>query len=828
MLTLLLIVLAVAGLLVVMRREAGATAALALLGVLGLIGVVLGAPIIGTLLLIAAAAVAVAGLPVLRSKWLTPRIFATFKKVAPKVSATERTALEAGSVSWDGELFSGKPQWQSLLDFKDDGLSDEEQAFLDNQCSKAAGMCNAWDIARERADLPQELWDYLKKEGFFGMIIPKEYGGLGFSAKAQSMVLQKLSANETLMVTVGVPNSLGPGELLLKYGTQEQKDHYLPRLADGREIPCFGLTGPRAGSDATSLPDTGVVCKQVIDGEEVVGVRLNFEKRWITLSPIATVVGLAFRLFDPEKLLGDEEDRGITLALIPRDTQGMDIGRRHHPIGSPFMNGPIKGKDVFVPLDTIIGGPDMIGQGWRMLVECLSIGRCITLPSGATGTARYALGWSGGFTRVRRQFNVPVAEMEGVQEPLARMASLAYISAATVYQTANLIDHGEKPAVPSAILKSQLTEFQRVLLSDAMDVHGGKAVTLGPRNYLGIGYSANPVAITVEGANIMTRNLMIFGQGAIRCHPYVLEELAAKDANDVKAFDKAFFGHAGLIFGNAARAFTLGLGMGKPSVPFSGPAASYAQDIARLSAGFGLCADAAMASLGSTLKKREMLSARLGDVLSNLYLASMVLKQWHNGNKVEGEEALLHYSLQFLLNRAEQAFVEIFDNLPNRALGKVLKVVVMPTGRRWNKPHDDLARDIAQRVSTHSALRSKLLANTWDKDDGTVSNPLARYNALLGDYERAEVIYRTVNKAYAKGELPQTALHPEARVEAALEKGLINEEDAAFMRTFEAEVLEMLTVDDFAYDAFANDKSTLIDHNAAPAKASSPTETSIK
>ncbi|WAM54071.1 acyl-CoA dehydrogenase [Vreelandella venusta] len=828
MLTLLLIVLAVAGLLVVMRREAGATPALALLGVLGLVGLVLGASVIGTLLLIAAAAVAIAGLPVLRSKWLTPRIFATFKKVAPKVSDTERTALEAGSVSWDGELFSGNPQWESLLNYKDDGLSEAEQAFLDNQCATAAGMCNAWDIAQERADLPQQLWDYLKKEGFFGMIIPKEYGGLGFSAKAQSMVLQKLSANETLMVTVGVPNSLGPGELLLKYGTQQQKDHYLPRLADGREIPCFGLTGPRAGSDATSLPDTGVVCKQVINGEEVLGLRLNFEKRWITLAPIATVVGLAFRLFDPEKLLGDEEDRGITLALVPRDTQGMDIGRRHHPIGSPFMNGPIKGNDVFVPLDTIIGGPDMIGQGWRMLVECLSIGRCITLPSGATGTARYALGWSGGFTRVRRQFNVPVAEMEGVQEPLARMASLAYISAATVYQTANLIDHGEKPAVPSAILKSQLTEFQRVLLSDAMDVHGGKAVTLGPRNYLGIGYSANPVAITVEGANIMTRNLMIFGQGAIRCHPYVLDELAAKDANDVKAFDKAFFGHAGLIFGNAARAFTLGFGLGKANVPFSGPAATYAQDIARISAGFGLCADAAMASLGSELKKREMLSARLGDVLSNLYLASMVLKQWHTGDQVEGEEALLHYSLRFLLNRAEQAFVEIFDNLPNRALGKVLKVVVMPTGRRWNKPHDDLARDIAQRVSTHSALRSKLLSNTWDKDDGSESNPLARYNALLVDYDRAETLYRTVNKAYAKGELPQTALHPEARIEAALDKGIIQEDDAQFMRTFEAEVLEMLTVDDFAYDAFANDKSTLINHNAAPVATPQQEETSVK
>ncbi|MGY4876443.1 acyl-CoA dehydrogenase [Vreelandella aquamarina] len=814
--TLLIIILAIISLLVVMRREAGAVAALAVLAVLGIAGLAFDAEIIGTLLLIGAAIVGIAGLPVLRSKWLTPRLFSMFKKVAPKVSATERTALEAGSVSWDGELFSGKPQWDTLLAFKDNGLREDEQAFLDKQCSYVSGMCNAWDIARERADLPQEVWDYLKKEGFFGMIIPKEYGGLGFSAKAQSMVLQKLAFNETLMVTVGVPNSLGPGELLLKYGTEAQKNHYLPRLADGREIPCFGLTGPRAGSDATSLPDTGIVCKQMVDGKEVLGIRLNFEKRWITLAPIATVVGLAFRLFDPENLLSDEEDRGITLAMIPRDTDGMEIGRRHHPIGSPFMNGPIKGTDVFVPLETIIGGKDMIGEGWRMLVECLSIGRCITLPSGATGISRYATGWSGGFTRIRRQFNVPVAEMEGVQEPLARMAALSYISVATVYQTANLIDHGEKPAVPSAILKSQLTEFQRVLLSDAMDVHGGKAVTLGPRNYIGIGYSANPVAITVEGANIMTRNLMIFGQGAIRCHPYVLQELAAKDANDIKAFDKAFFGHTGLIFGNAARAFTQGLGLGKPDVPFDGPAKVYAQDIARLSAGFSLCADAAMASLGSALKKREMISARLGDVLSNLYLASMVLKQWHSDEKVEGEEALLHYSCRFLLQRAEQAFVEIFDNLPNRALGKALKVMVMPTGRRWNRPHDDLARDIAKHVSSHSALRSKLLTNTCDKDNGVASNPLARYNALLVDYDRAEALYRTVNKAYAKGEIPQTALHPEQRIEAGLEKGIINEEDAQFMRTFEAEVLDMLTVDDFAYDAFANDKSTLINHNAEP------------
>ncbi|HSH47538.1 MAG TPA: acyl-CoA dehydrogenase, partial [Halomonas sp.] len=623
------------------------------------------------------------------------------------------------------------------------------------------------------------------------------------------------SVNETLMVTVGVPNSLGPGELLLKYGTEEQKDYYLPRLADGREIPCFGLTGPRAGSDATSLPDVGVVVRRTIDGEEVLGLELSFEKRWITLAPIASVVGLAFRLFDPERLLGAEEDRGITLALVPRDTDGMEIGRRHYPIGSPFLNGPIRGDKVFVPLSTIIGGEEMIGQGWRMLVECLSIGRCITLPSGATGTGRYAIGWSGGFARIRRQFNVPVAEMEGVQEPLARMAALGYISQAAVYQTANTIDHGEKPAIPSAILKSQLTEFQRQILADAMDIHGGKAVTLGPRNYIGIGYSANPVAITVEGANIMTRNLMIFGQGAIRCHPYVLEELAAKENNDIDAFDRAFFSHIGLIFGNAARAFSQAFGVGRPRVPFDGPAAVYARDIARLSAGFSLCADAAMASLGARLKQREMLSARLGDVLSNLYLASMLLKQWHEGDRVENEETLLHYSCQLLLGRAEQALDELFDNLPSRALAGVLRRVVMPRGKRFKRPHDDLARRIAQAVSRDTALRTKLLANTWSTDDGSKANFLARYNALLATQERAEALYRQVDKAYAKGELPADALHPEERVEAALTKGILDEDDADFMRQRELEVLEMLTVDDFAYDAFALDKSKVLRHPPA-------------
>ncbi|WP_110647279.1 acyl-CoA dehydrogenase [Salinicola peritrichatus] len=805
MITLLLLVAAVIGCLVVMRREAGAAATLVVLAVLGILGLVLDAEIIGVLLLLAAVGVAICGLKPLRRLWLSPRLFALFKKIAPRVSETERVALDAGSVAWDGELFGGRPNWQRLLAFDNAGLSEEEQAFVDHQCSVAAGMCNAWEIARERADMPEELWDYLKKERFFGMIIPKAYGGLEFSAKAQSVVLQKLAVNETLMSTVGVPNSLGPGELLLKYGTEAQKNHYLPRLADGREIPCFALTGPRAGSDATSIPDVGIVCRGLHDGKEVLGLKLTFEKRWITLAPVATVIGLAFRMFDPDNLLGrGESDIGISCALIPRETEGMQIGRRHHPIGSPFMNGPIRGKDVFIPLDYLIGGLDMAGQGWRMLVECLSVGRCITLPSSGAGIGRYAVGWTGGFARIRRQFNIAVADMEGVQEPLARIAAKAYISQAAVMQTANTIDHGVKPAVPSAILKSQLTEFQRDMLADAMDVHGGRTVTLGPRNYLGIGYSANPVSITVEGANIMTRNLMVFGQGAIRCHPYVLEELAAKDADDFDAFERLFFRHVGLIFGNAARAFTQALGIGRPAVPFDAIARPYAQDAARLSAAFSLCADAAMASLGSRLKQREMLSARLGDVLSNLYLLSMVLKQWHETDRVDNEAAVFHYSCRLLLHRAEQALIDLFDNLPSRALANTLSCVTMPLGRRWRKPQDSLTRKIARAISTDSALRHKLTRNTWDTwEEGQKDNALARYNALLANAERAETIYRTLNKARARKALPETALHPEQWIDAGLEIGLLSAEDAAFMRSYEAEVLEMLTVDDFAFDAFA-------------------------
>jgi acyl-CoA dehydrogenase len=816
MMTFILFVLALAGLLTVMRRESGALSAIGVMAVFGLLSWIFASGWLALILFAGAAVTAVSGLAGFRQSWLTPRIFAMFKKVAPKVSETEKVALEAGTVGWDGELFTGNPDWHSLLVNRHSGLTEEEQAFVDNQCTQAISMCNAWDLAVERADLPVELWDFLKKEKFFGMIIPKEFGGLGFSAKAQTAVLQKLAGNEMLMVSVGVPNSLGPGELLVKYGTEEQKKHYLPRLADGREIPCFGLTGPRAGSDATSLPDAGIVCKRKIKGKEVTGIALNFEKRWITLAPIATVVGLAFRMFDPDGLLGEQKDYGITCALIPRDTKGIDIGRRHCPIGTPFLNGPIIGKDVFIPLDYIIGGQEMAGQGWRMLVECLSVGRCITLPSGAAGAAAYSVGTAGGFTRVRRQFNTPVAEMEGVQEPLARIAAKTYISQAAVNHTANMIDNGQKPAVPSAILKYHLTEFQRGVLSDAMDVHGGKTVTLGPRNYLGIGYSGAAVSITVEGANIMTRSLMIFGQGAIRCHPYVLEELAAKDNDDIRAFDKAFFGHAGLIFGNAARAFTQALGLGHADVPFDSASRRYAQAVARFSAAFGLCSDAAMTTLGSELKMRELISARLGDMLSNLYLASMVLKNWHENQPVAGEKEVMEYSMELLLHRAESALDEFLQNLPNRAVALVLRAVTLPLGRRWHAPGDDLARKLARSITTDTPIRNRLLASIWTSEgEGDVENPVARYNALLKDYDKAEQLYRKATKAYAKGELPMTALHPEERFDAALEAGVFTKEEADFMREYEQVVLEMLTVDDFPFDEFARNKDTLIDHNPA-------------
>ena len=480
------------------------------------------------LLIVAYAGLVVPNLLEFRRERITRPALAMYRTLLPSMSDTEKEALEAGNAWWDGELFSGMPDWDKLMSYPAPKLSDEEQAFLDGPCETLCGMLDDWEISHERGDLPPEVWDYIREHRFFAMIIPKQYGGLEFSAYANAMVIAKLaSRNAVASSTIGVPNSLGPAELLLHYGTEDQKNRWLPGLASGAEVPCFALTSTQAGSDAASLIDSGVVCKGEWDGEEIVGIRLNWDKRYITLAPIATVVGLAFKLYDPDHLIGDQDEYGITAALIPTDLPGVSVGRRHNPLNVPFQNGPTKGKDVFVPLDAIIGGPEMAGKGWKMLVELLSVGRAITLPSTAAGGGQSAAYASGAYTQIRRQFNIPVARFEGVGEALTRIAGHTYIMNAAVSVTSGAIDQGEKPAVPSAILKYHCTELSRKVANDAMDVHGGKAIMMGPRNYIGRGYMATPIAITVEGANILTRSLILFGQGAVRCHPYVLKEMQA-------------------------------------------------------------------------------------------------------------------------------------------------------------------------------------------------------------------------------------------------------------------------------------------------------------
>ncbi|MEE9552613.1 MAG: acyl-CoA dehydrogenase, partial [Gammaproteobacteria bacterium] len=501
----------------------------------------------------------------LRRNLISNKLFSLYKKLLPKMSTTEKEALEAGTVWWDAELFSGKPNWKKLYSLPQPKLSAEEQAFLDGPVEEVCNMLDDWKISNEDLDLPAEVWEFLKEEHFFAMIIPKQFGGLEFSALAHSAVVMKLSTRSiTASVSVMVPNSLGPGILLLEYGTEEQKKYYLPRLANGAEIPCFALTAPDAGSDAGGMTDQGIVCRSEFEGkQDVLGIRLTWNKRYITLGPIATLLGLAFKLYDPEHLLGNQEGIGITLALIPTTHPGVNIGRRHLPANIPFQNGPNSGEDVFIPMDWVIGGQDKIGQGWRMLMECLSDGRGISLPALSTGAGKLASRTTGAYARIRRQFNMPIGEFEGVQEVLARIAGLTYMMDASRVLTLTALDQGEKPSVITAIIKYHLTESMRQLINDALDVHGGKAVMLGPNNYLASAYQSIPIGITVEGANILTRNMIIFGQGAIRCHPYVLKEMQAVAEDDekmgLKQFDKAIFSHIGFVMSNIVRTFLLGI-----------------------------------------------------------------------------------------------------------------------------------------------------------------------------------------------------------------------------------------------------------------------------
>ncbi|MDL5028518.1 acyl-CoA dehydrogenase FadE [Vibrio satsumensis] len=753
-------------------------------------------------------AVAIFAVPTIRQTLISQKALSLFKKVLPAMSQTEKEALEAGTVWWEAELFKGKPEWKKLQNIADPKLSEAEQAFLDGPVNTVCEMVNDYQVTHELADLPPEVWQYLKDHKFFAMIIKKKYGGLEFSAYAQSLVLQKLTGvSSVLSSTVGVPNSLGPGELLQHYGTEEQRNHYLPRLAEGKEIPCFALTSPEAGSDAGSIPDYGVVCKGEWQGEEVLGMRLTWNKRYITLAPVATVLGLAFKLRDPDGLLGDQKDLGITCALIPTDLKGVEIGNRHFPLNVPFQNGPTQGDDIFVPIDFIIGGQKMAGQGWRMLVECLSVGRGITLPSNSTGGIKSAALATGAYARIRRQFKQPIGRMEGVEEPLARLAGNAYVMDAASNLTVAGIDLGEKPSVISAIVKYHCTHRGQRSIIDAMDIVGGKGICLGPSNFLARGYQGSPIAITVEGANILTRSMIIYGQGAIRCHPYVLNEMEAaysESSDALDKFDSALAGHVSFTMSNLVRSLWFGLTDGRgsdaptPSNKTDKQTQRYYQQLNRYSANLALLSDISMAVLGGSLKRRERLSARLGDILSQLYLGSATLKRFESEGSHAEDLPLVHWGMQDSLRQTEVAIDEFLANFPNPVIGRLLRVVLMPFGRIRRAPNDKLDSKVAHILQTPSETRSRIGRGQYL--EATEYNPVGKIEKALEVILQAEPLFDKVCKETHQ---KRAFLRLDLVAQLGLEKGILTQEEANLLISAEEHRLYTINVDDFSPEELA-------------------------
>lgn len=740
-------------------------------------------------------------LPDLRRKHFTAPMFTWFKKVLPPMSETERDAIDAGTVWWDGELFSGRPDWDLLLSYPKVQLTEEEQAFIDGPTEELCAMVTDWEIG-QAMDLPPRAWEHIKQHGFFALIIPKEFGGKGFSAYAHSQVAMKLATRSgDLASTVMVPNSLGPAELLLHYGTDEQRNHYLPRLARGDDIPCFALTGPLAGSDAGAMPDTGIICKGQWQGEEVIGLRLNWEKRYITLGPVATLLGLAFKAYDPEHLLGEEVDLGISLALIPTETPGVEIGRRHLPLGAAFMNGPNSGKDVFIPLEYLIGGQEMLGKGWMMLMNCLSVGRSISLPAVGTGAAKFTSLVTGQYAQVREQFNVPLSAFEGIQESLARIGGNAWLMDSARMLTANAVDLGEKPSVLSAILKYHLTERGRECITHAMDVHGGKGIIMGPNNYLGRNWQGAPIFITVEGANILSRNLMIFGQGAIRCHPFVLKEMALAGRADhdqaLLEFDSLLLKHIGFAVSNAASTFILNLGFGHfEKAPGDSLSQGYYRALNRQAAAFAMLADLSMMLLGGELKRRERLSARLGDVLSHLYLASAALKRYHDLNYPEHLQPVFRWAMEEALGESERALDELLSNFPNRVLGALLRVVVFPFGRRHKGPSDALDAQVAAvlgRAKGDPTLEELLAGCYRPQSPDDAVGALQHASDLLN---AAKPLHKKLHVAFKGGQFKPAA--GEHVIDAALNASVLQPAEAETLRAAEAARRKVIDVDDFA------------------------------
>lgn len=733
-----------------------------------------------------------------RYQFISQPLLALYRRQLPNMSRTEREAIAAGTVTWEGDLFRGNPSWKKLLAFTPPALTPEEQAFIEGPVNTLCKMINDWDITHNRADLPPEMWKFIKEQGFFGLIIPKQYGGKEFSAYAHSQILVKLSGlSITVSTTVAVPNSLGPAELLLHYGTEAQKQYYLPKLATGEEIPCFALTSPVAGSDASAMVDHGIVCWGEHDGKKVLGIRLDWDKRYITLAPIATVIGLAFKLYDPDHLIGKKEEIGITCALIPRNTPGITIGRRHFPLNTPFQNGPIQGKDVFIPLDWIIGGVEQAGKGWRMLMECLAAGRAITLPSSAVGGAKVLCYTTGAYARIRKQFHTPIGKFEGIEEPLTRIAVKSYVMDAARTFVTGFINEGEKPSVASAIVKYHVTELGRRVACDSMDIHGGKGICLGPHNYVGRGYESSPIAITVEGANILTRCLIIFGQGAIRCHPYVFEEMEAAREKDekiaLKRFDQAIMKHIAFAISNAIRSLFLALTSAKLVCAPKGKTKRYFQHMTRFSSAFALISDVAMLSMGGALKRKENLSARLGDILSYLYLLSATLKRYHDQGELSEDLPIVDFASKYYLFEIQQRFSEIFKNLPNKWLALLLRGFIFPLGRWFAPPHDKFNQRIAPLLIELSEARTRLSQGLFDIQCD--ENVLASVQQALEKTIQSEPVEKLIKSAKQEGLIKGYTLFEQAQ--SALEKNVINAEQFEIFVQAEKSRMKVIAVDDF-------------------------------
>jgi acyl-CoA dehydrogenase len=745
------------------------------------------------------ACVAIVAVPALRLPLVTAPLMRRARQFLPRMGDTERIALEAGTVWWDGELFSGKPDWQKLLAFRPRPLSERERRFLDGPVEDLCRMIDDWQVTRER-DLPPEAWQFIKANGFFGMVVPEKYGGLGFSAAAHSAVVLKLASRSIAAACiVMVPNSLGPAELLLHYGTDTQRDYYLPRLAKGDDIPCFALTEPHAGSDAAATRSSGIVCMGDHNGKQVLGLRLSFDKRYITLAPIATLVGLAFDLSDPDGLLGGPAKRGITCALIPRDTPGLEIGRRHDPMGVPFPNGPVTGRDVFVPIDRIIGGESGVGQGWRMLMECLAAGRSISLPSLSVAAVEVALRVTGAYASVRQQFGLPIGRFEGIEEPLARIAGHTYLMEAARRLTLGAVDAGEKPAVLSGVVKAYLTDRMRATVADAMDIAAGAGIVRGPRNVLGRIYTAAPIAITVEGANILTRSLIVFGQGSIRCHPFVRQEVQAIEQNDAKAFDRLLLQHLGFMVRNAWRSFAMAVtGARFVQVPVEGPVAGYCRRLTCYSSAFALVTDAALTTLGGSLKRREKISGRLADALAWMYLASATIKRFHDEGSPAADAPLLRWSCDLALWNIEQALRGVIENLPNRLVAWKLRVLVFPLGTRRTPPSDALGAMIAQAILDGGDMRLRL---TRDIFVPSANDPgLGHLETALATAVSARPAADKLAAAKRDGHL---AGEPAAdHIDRALALGILDAAEVQLLRQASTDQDAAIAVDAFAADEY--------------------------